>query len=429
MNLSTLFGMFLRPAWRLLAVSLTTIGFLNAHPKTVYAQPSFSLSTMDRETVGLVKKVESSVVTVIVQRKHTSTANGQTITDYERQIGSGIVWNKDGFILTTADVVREADELLVSFPDGQYRPGVLVGVDPLSDIAIVRVDSVSVLPARIGDSDIIAPGSWVFLLSHAQGLPATMSFGLVNGIRQEDVLLQVSAVLSANLAGGAVFSSNGRLIGIVADSNGFQHPPRGVTGLTNGSGTIAVIPINRIKTFANHLVEYGEIRRSWLGVYVEKIWDSVAVSGNIKIVVGASEGMGVTYVYPDSPAEQAGLKVGDRLLAVNGIPMNHPIILAEFVTTMPAGAEIEVRYLRSGQEFATHSRLSAMPHAQDKSEIPGRASPVEPDAVSSLFNNPEQFRDWIEEREQEIQDHLIELARLKQLWQNRAQPANAPSRP
>ena len=423
--------MVLLSAYRLLAVSLTitTVALLRIDMGTAYAQPSSALSTMERETVSLVKKIEPSIVTLIVQRKYASTANGQAITDYERQIGSGIVWNKDGFILTTAGLVRNADELVVSFPDGQYRPGVLVGVDPLSDIAIVRVDSVSVTPVRIGDSDSVSPGSCVFLMSHAQGLPATMSFGLVNGIRQEDVLLQVSAVLSANFADGAVFSSNGRLIGIITDNKGFQRPPRTVTGLSPASGTLSVIPINRIKTFANHLVEFGEIRRSWLGVYVEKIWDSVAVSGNLKIVVGASDGMGVTYVYPDSPAQQAGLEVGDRLLAVNGIPMTHPIILAEFVTTMPVGAEIEVRYLRSGQEFATHTRLATMPPVQKKPERAGIAPSAEPDAVSGAFTTPDQFQDWIQAREEEIQEYLIELERLKQLWQDRIQQANAPSSP
>ena len=423
--------MVLRSAHRLLAVSLTItmVGLLRVDLGTVYAQPSSALIAMERETVDLVKKIEPSIVTLIVQRKYTSTANGQTITDYQRRIGSGIVWNKDGFILTTADVVRNADELMVSFSDGQYRSGVLVGVDPLSDIAIVRVDSVSVTPVRIGDSDNASPGSCVFIMSHAQGFPAIMSFGLVNGIRQEDVLLQVSAVLNANFTDGAVFSSNGRLLGIISDSKGFQRSPGTLTGVSPGSGAISVIPINRIKTFANHLVAYGEIRRSWLGVYVEKIWDSVAVTGNLKIVVGASDGMGVTYVYPGSPAQQAGLEVGDRLLAVNGIPMIHPIILAEFVTTMPVGAGVEVRYLRNGQEFATHTRLAAMPPVQKKTEKEGIAPPTEPDAVSGLFTTPDQFQDWIQAREQEIQEQLIELQRLKQLWQDRIQQANAPSNP
>lgn len=383
--------------------------------------------------VALVKKIEPSVVSIIVQRKYTTTINGQTITDYDRQVGSGVVWNKNGYILTTAGMAHQAGDILVSFSDGQYRQGTLVGIDPLSNIAVIHVDSVSVTAARIGNSDDVSPGAWVFMLSHAYGNPSSMSFGLVNGIRQEDVLLQVSAVVNTGFTGGAVFATNGRLIGLVADEKAFQSAPKGYPGLfvfgSSGSGAISVIPVNRIKTFANHLVEYGEIRRSWLGVYVEKIWDSVNIGGNVNIVVGGSDGMDITYVYDGSPARQAGLQVGDRLLEVNGVPMTHPIILAEFVTTMPVGAQIEIKYLRNGQELVTHTSLAAMPSQPEERMSPNRIPTATPDAVAGFFMDPDQFQQWIEDHERELEEHQMEIERIRQLWQERMQQTNGPSEP
>ncbi|MBM3264499.1 MAG: trypsin-like peptidase domain-containing protein, partial [candidate division Zixibacteria bacterium] len=214
------------------------------------AQPYSVLRNMERETVGLVKKIEPSVVTVIVQRKYTTTINGQTVTDYDRHVGSGVVWDRDGHILTTAGAVYQADDILISFSDGQYRRATLIGVDPLSSIAMVQVDSVSVSPARVGNSDEVSPGAWVFMLSHAFGNPSSMSLGLVNGIRQEDVLIQVSAAVGTGFTSGAVFSIEGHLIGLVADEKAFQAAPKEYTALfgrTNGE-TVAVIPINRVKT-------------------------------------------------------------------------------------------------------------------------------------------------------------------------------------
>jgi S1-C subfamily serine protease len=386
---------------------------------------------MEREIVDLVKRVEPSIASLIIQRKYVTVINGQTITDYERTAGSGVVLNGDGYILTTAGLVHQADDILVSFPDGQYRSGDLVGIDPLSGIAVIHVDSVSVVPARMGDSDTIAPGAWVLMLSNAYGMPSSLAFGLVNGIRPEDVLLQISAVISPGFTGGAVFSSEGRLIGLIADGNPATYMD-GYTGLLPslfghpGAGIVSVIPINRVKTFANHLVRYGEVQRSWLGVYVEKIWDSVTVGGHINIVMGSNEGMAITHVYEGSPAEQAGLKAGDRLLAVNGMPMNHPIMLAEFVTTMPAGSEIEIKYVRDGQEGIAHTRLMPMPPPGEQPLTPGPATVTAADAAPDLLLNPDLFQRWIIEHEKEIEDQKMEIERLKKLWQERVQQVNTP---
>jgi S1-C subfamily serine protease len=373
--------------------------------------------------IALVKRVEHSVATVIVQRKHVTNINGQIITDWTRAVGSGVVLHKDGYILTTAGVVTHAYDILVSFPDGQYRSGKIVGVDLLSDIAVIRVDSVSVSPVLLGDSDDALPGAWVLLLSNAYGTPSSISLGIVNGIRKEDVLLQVSAILSRGFAGGAAFSTEGRLIGLIVGETGNKTIPSGGIISSEGSGVVSVIPINRVKTFARHLIEYGEIRRSWLGVYVEKIWDSVNINAELNVVVGKSDGLEITDVFPDSPAEKAGLQKGDRLLEINSISMDHPIMLAEFVITLPIGSKIEIKYLRDDLENITHTVLVPQPRLLE--EPPEERLVDEDEALRNL----DMLQQMILEHEMEMEQHKLELEQLKQLWQDRVRQVGSSDRP
>lgn len=397
---------------------LLSDGFLR-----VTAQPATTLNMMEKEMIALVKRVEHSVATVIVQRKHVTNINGQIITDWTRAVGSGVVLHKDGYILTTAGVVTHAYDILVSFPDGQYRSGKIVGVDLLSDIAVIRVDSVSVSPVLLGDSDDALPGAWVLLLSNAYGTPSSISLGIVNGIRKEDVLLQVSAILSRGFTGGAAFSPEGRLIGLIVGETGNKTIPPGGIISSEGSGVVSVIPINRVKTFARHLIEYGEIRRSWLGVYVEKIWDSVNINAELNVVVGKSDGLEITDVFPDSPAEKAGLQKGDRLLEINSISMDHPIMLAEFVITLPIGSKIEIKYLRDDLENITHTVLVPQPRLLE--EPPEERLVDEDEALRNL----DMLQQMILEHEMEMEQHKLELEQLKQLWQDRVRQVGSSDRP
>ena len=383
----------------------------------VYAQSTAYLHNLEQEIVRLVERVEPTVASVIVQRKFIHSVNGQTFTDWERSIGTGVVLHRDGYVITTAGVVDHAHDILVNFQDGRYRLGELVGVDALSNIAVIRVDSASVHSARLGDSDDARPGSWVLVMNNDHGFPSSMTTGIVNGVREEDVMMQVSAVVGGGFSGGAVFSTNGRLLGLVADSRRDQAPASGSVSGGEGAGVISVIPINRVKTFARQLIEYGEVRRSWLGVFVEKIWDSISVGGDRNIMLGTGEGMEVTDVYPDSPAMKVGLRKGDILLAVNGVPMNHPITLAEFVTTLPAGSRIEIKYLRGDKETTVHTVLAPQPKPLDSPASPLFVEDGTEDPISR--EDPRLIQQMIMEHERELAAHRLKLNQLKRLLDER----------
>lgn len=382
-----------------------------------FAQSTAYLQNLEKEIVNLVERVEPTVASVIVQRKFINTVNGQTVTDWERSIGTGVILHRDGYVITTAGVVDHAHDILVTFRDGRHRPGELVGVDMLSGIAVIRVDSVSVRSARLGDSDGVSPGAWVLVLNNAHGFPSTMTTGIVNGVREEDVMMQVSAMVGGEFSGGAVFSTNGRLLGLVADTRRSPAPVSSVARGGEGGGLISVIPINRVKTFARQLIEHGEIRRSWLGVYVEKTWDSINVDGDRDIMLETAEGMEISYVYPDSPAMKVGLRKGDVLQAVNGMPMNHPVILAEFVTTIPAGTRIEIRYLRADTEHTVHTVLASQPPVLDDPASALDAQDGTDDPLSR--EDPRLIRQMIMEHEMELEAHRLKLNQLKRLLDER----------
>ena len=400
------------------AALLACFGDLGAASRA-YAQSTPYLHKLEQEIVGLVERVEPAVASVIVQRKFINTVNGQTLTDWERSIGTGVVLHRDGYVITTAGVVDHAHDILVNFRNGRYRLGELVGVDTLSDIAVIRVDSMSVHPAILGDSDDVRPGSWVLVLNNAHGFPSSMTTGIVNGVRKEDVMMQVSAEVGGGYTGGAVFSSNGRLLGLVADPRQGRTPRADGLRGSDGSGLISVIPINRVKTFARQLIEYGEVRRSWLGVYVEKIWDSVSIGADRNIMLGSREGMVVSDVFPDSPAMKIGLRKGDILQAVNGVPMNHPIVLAEFVTTLPVGTRIEITYLRGDTEHTAYTVLAPDPklRGDPASSLVFEDGPDDPRPGEQ--EDHRLIRQMIMEHETELAAHRLKLNQLKRLLDER----------
>ena len=381
----------------------------------VFAQSPGYLLNHEQEIVQLVEEVEPSVASVIVQRKYVNTVNGQTFTDWERSVGTGVVLHKDGYLITTASLVDHAHDILVSFQDGQYRLGKLIGIDLLSDIAVIQVDSVSVHSVRFGDSDSVRPGAWVMILNNSHGFPPSMTTGIVNGIREEDVKLQISSVVGGEYTGGAVFSSEGRLLGLVADSK--RALIQGAAKMGQAPGVVAVIPVNRVKAFARQLIEHGEIRRSWLGVYVEKIWDSVSLGDERNIMLSTGEGMVVSDVYPDSPALEAGLRKNDILVAVNGTLITHPIILAEFVTALPPGTRIEIRYLREGKEHNVQIVLAPQPKRTNNSAPAVVVDDVMEDPFSQ--EDPRLIRQMISEHEMELEAHRLKLNKLKMLWEER----------
>ncbi|MBI4553799.1 MAG: trypsin-like peptidase domain-containing protein [Candidatus Latescibacteria bacterium] len=364
-----------------------------------------TLTAIEQEVVGLVERVQTSIVSIVAQRRFMIPVDGHILTTWDRDVGSGIVISPSGHILTTASVVKGANALSLSLADGRQQPARLVGVDPLSSIAVVQADSAGLLPAGLGDSDSIRAGTWAIMIGNAFGLPSSPSFGLVNGVRSEDGLLQINAMASPGSTGGAVVASDGRVIGLIVgkltvlpDFPAIFHSPNqaGTFWTAEGpfSGALLAIPMNRALTIARQLIEFGEVRRSWLGVEIESL-------------AGREGGVPIDHVYEGSPAQAAGLRKGDILLSVNGLPTTSPFALADRVANIPVGTEVELQYIRNSHQEVKRVRLGQRPALLDRRQGDEAREEVRP--VEAGPNGPKpvltekSLTQWLLELQAEIQ--------------------------
>lgn len=335
------------------------------------------LQSMEREFQAIVKSVQPSVVEVIA----TCTATPQKISRNQRtliddglqtavsyqNIGSGIIIDSAGHIVTTAGVVENADEIEVVFADGECASGTLLGVDVPTDIAVLSVENDNLPQMRIGDSDQIDTGSWVITVGSSYGRSPTLSFGTVSGLeilpnRPFYDAIKINASVNPGNSGGAVVNTSGEIIGVIAAkmedpylkqiSHWLNMPtpdfPQGQATMLNPGTPFGqiwtrseigfAIPINIVKHIAEQLTRHGKVSRGWLGVRLEQ-------DGERTTAVGVR----VTGVSKDSPAHKSGIKYRDVIVEFKGEPVHTFLELKKWVATCPPDTRVTVKIYRDGQ--------------------------------------------------------------------------------
>lgn len=324
---------------------------------TAFAQESV-LQSLEKSITTLVESTKPSLVTVEgairTYRRGLLSYYFEGIKDSSyftpSFVGSGVVYNPDGYILTTTSVVQGMDRLIVVLPDGKKSQAKLVGTDDQSNIAVLKVDVTNLRPAKLGDSDKIRPGSWMTVVGNSYGIPTAVSFGLVNGIR-EDGFIQMSVNVSPGSSGGPVLSSDGSVVGLVSArmaepsyieatrlfnqanklGSAFVIPPREIELPT--SGISLAIPINKVKSTAADIIKYGTIHRGYLGIYPED----------------ADQGVLIVEVVRNSPAEKAGLRKGDVIIEFKGESVKSEKQLRKSIADTRPQEEVEIIVLRNQQ--------------------------------------------------------------------------------
>ncbi len=261
--------------------------------------------------------------------------------------GSGVVLTEDGYIATCAHVVENATSIKVTLNDDTQYEATIVGTDKRNDIAIIKIDAQSLTPAQIGDSDMLTVGEDVIAIGNPLGeLRGTATSGIISALRRpvtvegvEMELVQTDAAISPGNSGGGLFSSSGRLIGIVnAKASG-----------SNAEGLGFAIPINNVLTEINDLLNYGYIKgRAYLGVYTQNV--------SLRSDYGywrysTTSCVQVADIVADSAAEQAGLKVGDLILKVNDIQVSSNSDLSDIIESFNAGDTATLTIQRDGQQI------------------------------------------------------------------------------
>jgi serine protease Do len=258
----------------------------------------------------------------------------------QRSLGSGFIIDTDGDILTNNHVVENADEIVVRLSDGKDFKATVVGKDPKTDIALVRIENAPDLsPVTLGDSDKLKVGAWVMAIGNPFGLDHTVTAGIVSakgrfiGAGNYDDYIQTDAAINPGNSGGPLINLSGEVVGI--NSAIFSR-----TGGNIGIGF--AVPINIAKELLPQLKEKGKVTRGWLGVLIQKVTPEIAESLGLEEARGALVADGVK----DGPAAAAGIKVGDVIVEYDGQPVHESNELPLMVARTPIGKEVAVKVLR-----------------------------------------------------------------------------------
>ncbi len=280
----------------------------------------------------------------------------QNGTRERHSLGSGFVIDAQGHIVTNAHVIDEADEINVTLSDGRSLSAIVVGADKKLDLALLKIEAGNSLPiARLGDSDALKVGEWVLAIGNPFGLEQTVTAGIVSakgrviGAGPYDDFIQTDASINPGNSGGPLFNTAGEVIGI------------NTAIIARGQGIGFAIPVNVARQAIAQLKETGQVTRGWLGVSIQVVDESLAESLGLDTVGGAL----ITEVFTGSPAEKAGFRRQDVIVAFNGTTIEHVRDLPRIVAATPVGETVKVTVIRNGKKVRLQAVVSKMDEEQD----------------------------------------------------------------
>ncbi|MFO7983574.1 MAG: DegQ family serine endoprotease [Desulfuromonadales bacterium] len=286
----------------------------------------------------------------------------------EQSLGSGFLLTEDGYILTNEHVVAGAEEIRVRLSDQSEYPAKLVGTDPRTDVAVIKVETEKKLPTVVlGDSDDLQVGQWALAIGNPFGLDRTLTVGVISaksranvGIEEYEDFIQTDASINPGNSGGPLLNIYGEVVGV------------NTAIVAAGRGIGFAIPINLAKLISDQLIEDGEVTRGWLGVKIQPLTRDLAKSFGLERATGAL----VTDVISGTPAEKAGLMRGDILLTFNGREVRGVRELQLLVASAPAGSEAELEILRGGERETLTVEITA----REREKVSGEEK-LEPEVV------------------------------------------------
>ncbi len=271
----------------------------------------------------------------------------------ERGAGSGFIISKDGYIVTNNHVIQGAQKITVKLTDGRTFRAKVVGTDPFSDIALLKINAHNLPTLTLGNSDLIKPGELVIAIGNPFGLTHTVTAGIISakgrsgiGITDIEDFIQTDAAINPGNSGGPLLNLQGKVIGmntaIFTRSGGYM-------------GIGFAIPSNIIKYVVTQLKTKGKVERGYLGVVIQNLTPALARELGLNI----SEGALVTEVMHHSPAERAGLKEKDVIIAYNGKPVKNAADLKNYVLLTKPGTKVTLTIIRNGKKFQLKVRIEA----------------------------------------------------------------------
>lgn len=346
------------------------------------AEQSTDAATHVSQGIRLLEEIQA-VITDLAERATPSVVNLFPLTGNSRArdrgsdrtpnatgSGSGLIVDSTGYIVTNNHVIGDAVEVDVRFSDKTRLIAHVVGKDPDTDLALLKVTADRPLPsARFGDSSAVKVGQWVLAVGSPFGLDRTVTLGVVSGIGRENInlsryenFIQTDASINPGNSGGPLINLHGEVIGINT----------AIINFAQGIGF--AIPSNMAKQVIEHLLAKGRVARGWLGVGIQPLTPELAK----KFGVAESEGVLVNEVFPHDPAAAAGIKPGDVIVRIDGHVVDSPNKLSRLIGTLAPGATSKIEVVRDLTRVTLDIRLS------ERRETAVAASPPPPGSEMKL---------------------------------------------
>jgi serine protease Do len=288
-------------------------------------------------------------------------------------VGSGFVIDPEGSIVTNNHVLRDAAEIVVRLDDGRSFAAEVVGTDPMTDLALLRIDAGDELPfVSFGDSGAVRPGDNVVAVGNPFGLGGSVTSGIVSAVARDinvgpyDDFIQIDAAINQGNSGGPLFNEDGEVIGV---NTAIFSPTGGSVGIG------FAVPANIAQDVISQLEATGEVERGWLGVALQPVNEDLAAA----LDLFSQEGALVSSVTPGSPAAEAGMEPGDVILGFNGAPIAEVRDLPRLVAAAQPGSEAEIEVHRGGERLTLAVTIAPLETAAaEATEAPGPSEPVDP---------------------------------------------------
>lgn len=331
-----------------------------------YIQPVNKNVNMSGEQTDFTFAAEKSVRAVVyvkvvkrVRNYQPSTlfefffGYGQSVPREQIGTGSGVIITEDGYIVTNNHVVEGASEIEVTMENNRTYKAKLVGADPVTDVALLKIEETGLPVIPYGDSDSLKLGEWVLAIGSPYGLTSTITAGIISAkgrsmISEKEFriesFIQTDAAVNPGNSGGALVNTKGELVGIN-------------TAIISRTGSYAgysfAIPVNMVKKVVNDFIDYGSVKRAYLGISMLNISEELIKQEKLS----SSEGVYVADIAKGSAADLAGVRKGDILKAINSRKTNSGSVVSEIISSLRPGDEVELLVERKGQDLLLKAKL------------------------------------------------------------------------
>lgn len=343
----------------------------NPDPQAIPADAIANRSPVSSNLIAkMVNQVGPAVVRIDAARSRTNPLSSQfegPQERFEQGTGSGFIFDQQGFILTNAHVVAEADEVTVVLKDGQQFPGSVEGVDPLTDIAVIKIDAQDLTALPLGDSDTLKAGDWAIAIGNPLGLNNTVTMGIISATDRSSTqigapdqrvnFIQTDAAINPGNSGGPLLNLKGEVIGInTAILRGSQASDVSAQGLG------FAIPVQVAKRISQTLLKEGQVAHPYLGIRMATVTDELKelLKQESELQVQQDKGVLVIEVLSNSPAATAKLKTGDVIVAIGKTSIDNTNQLQKLLQSVTPGDQLALSILRNNNEQQVQLKVGTL---------------------------------------------------------------------